>query len=36
MSEEKVITEAEALEKPMLGMTVEPSEDSELKTFMVN
>ena len=36
MSEEKVITEAEALENPMLGMTVEPTEDSELKTFMVN
>ena len=33
---EKVITEQEVHENPMLAMTCGPEEDSELKTFMVN
>tara|TARA_R100000278_G_C5430212_1_gene149831 strand:+ start:58 stop:339 length:282 start_codon:yes stop_codon:yes gene_type:complete len=35
MSEEKVITEAEALENPVLAMTANP-EESELKNFLVS
>jgi len=35
MSQEKVITESEATENPVLGMTVENGE-SELKDFLVN
>ncbi len=34
MSEEKIITEAEALENPLLAMTAEAGE-SELKSFLV-
>jgi len=33
---EKVITEEEVHENPMLAMTFGPNEESELKTFMVN
>tara|TARA_Y100000593_G_C4278958_1_gene321733 strand:+ start:861 stop:1157 length:297 start_codon:yes stop_codon:yes gene_type:complete len=35
MSEEKVITETEAMQNPILGMTAEGG-DSELKDFLVN
>lgn len=35
MSEEKIITEAEALENPVLAMTANP-EESELKGFLVS
>ena len=35
MSEEKIITEAEALENPVLAMTANP-EESELKDFLVS
>ena len=35
MSKEKVITEAEATENPLLGITVESGE-TELKDFLVN
>ena len=35
MSEEKVITELEARENPMLALGVEPGSESELKNFLV-
>ena len=35
MSEEKIITEAEATENPILAMTADPGE-SELKNFLVS
>ena len=35
MSEEKVITEQEVHENPLLALGVEPGSDSELKNFLV-
>ena len=35
MNDNKTISETQAHENPLLAMTVEPTEDSELKSFLV-